>query len=126
MSFFLVRIILLFALAWPVLGQVPPESSSSSSAKHVKKPAAEVNSDIDPGAISGGIYRNKTLALSLKIPAGWVLRTEEMNAREEESADHGTPEGSATPPPDGRRDCPQTCNKVLLAAFSRPPEARGE
>jgi hypothetical protein len=101
----------MFALASSALGQTPAESSSSSSAKHVKRPAADGNSEIDPGTVGGGVYRNKTLALSIKIPAAWVLRTDEMNARAGESAGH---EGAAAP------------NKVLLAAFSRPPEARGE
>src|SRR5258708_21322675 len=46
------------------------------------------------------------------IPAGWVLRTEEMNARSDESAKTDNNAGQA--------------GRVLLAAFSRPPEARGE
>jgi hypothetical protein len=119
-------IFLLFTLSLPALGQAPAESSSSSSAKHLKKPAAEVNSEIDPGTVSGSVYRNKILALSFKIPTGWVLRTEEMNAPRGASGDHGTDARSASPSPDSRGDCPHMCSRVLLAAFSRPPEARGE
>jgi hypothetical protein len=86
------------------------------------------------------MYRNPTFGLTCKIPAGWVLRTEEMNAREGEDAvpvtDTGTKpanSGSAASKESraalGRTaegGCPHTCSKVLLAAFSRPPEAHGE
>jgi hypothetical protein len=47
-----------------------------------------------------------------KIPAGWVLRTDEMNTSDQDDARVA---GNA-----GRG------NRVLLAAFSRPPEARAE
>jgi hypothetical protein len=46
------------------------------------------------------LYRNRTYAFSCRVPAGWVLRTEQIK-------------------PDGAAD-----NQVLLAAFERPPEAR--
>ena len=49
------------------------------------------------------LYTNPTHAFSCKIPAGWVLRTDEMNA--------GT---------DGDK------GQVLLAAFERPPDAAGD
>ena len=58
-------------------------SSSSSSKKNVRKLHA-ADSALDAGVVSDGVYGNKTLGLSCKIPAGWVLRTEEMNAREED------------------------------------------
>ena len=98
------------------------QSPSSSSTKHLKKPAASTESGIDNGTVTNGVYRNKTLAFSCKIPEGWVLRTEEMNARDEkEKEDKGSKDSTA----------PQTAAssagaKVLLAAFSRPPEARAE
>ena len=38
---------------------------------------------MDAGTVTNGFYRNKTLGLTCKIPPGWVLRTDEMNAREE-------------------------------------------
>lgn len=95
--------------------------SSTSSKKTVKRPA-EGASAIEAGSVVNGVYRNRALALSCKIPAGWVLRTEEMNSREE-VGDQGAP---AAHGPDSPRGCPYACSKVLLAAFSRPPEARGE
>ncbi len=82
---------------------------------------------MEAGTVRDGVYHNKSLALTYRIPAGWVLRTEEMNAREENGAAQGKtseedPHFSRNPgevghPLEGR---------VLLAAFSRPPEARGE
>jgi hypothetical protein len=45
------------------------------------------------------VYRNRTYAFTCKVPAGWVLRTEQLK-------------------PDSAAD-----NQVLLAAFERPPEA---
>ena len=111
----------LAALAWPPVGlaqsssssvpaPVPSSPSSAPSSKHVQKPAAPAEPGIDPGAVSNGIYNNRTLGFTYKIPAGWVLRTEDMNARDENES---TAEKTAG-------------GKVLLAAFSRPPEARGE
>jgi hypothetical protein len=98
--------------------QAPSQSSSaSSSVKHVKKPASAIDSPLDAGSASYGVYRNTALGFSCKIPAGWVLRTDEMNARQgedEKSAAGKTP-----------ADAGQV-GRVLLAAFSRPPEARAE
>jgi hypothetical protein len=65
--------------------------------------------------VAGSVYRNQTFGFSCKIPAGWVLRTEEMNAQD--SQETPQPGKSATAAASGR---------VLLAAFSRPPEARAE
>ena len=64
--------------------------------------------------MSAGVYRNRSFGFECKIPSGWVLRTEEMNAREleDEQQDAGKKATDA--------------GRVLLAAFSRPPEARGE
>src|SRR5229473_4758905 len=58
--------------------QTRPQNPSLT--KQPKKPA---DSALDAGAVTNGVYRNQTLALSCKIPPGWVLRTDEMNAREE-------------------------------------------
>ncbi len=98
------------------------QSSSSNSAKHIKKPAAH-ESSLDPGAVSNGVYRNKSLALACKIPEGWILRTEEMNAREEDSDVPNAESSSqgAQGSTEGSR-----AGRVLFAVFSRPPEARGE
>ena len=96
----------------------PTSKQAAAAAKSVKKSAALVDSTIESGAVSNGVYRNKSLALSCKIPPGWVLRTDEMNAREEapdqaDAAQTGDAASSAGA-------------KVLLAVFSRPPAARAE
>jgi hypothetical protein len=102
------------ALPASLHAQVPPQSPQSSSTKLVQPPA---DSALDPGAIVNGVYRNKTLALSCKIPPGWVLRTDDMNARQEKDA---ADPASATGP------SASSAGKVLLAAFSRPPQAKAE
>jgi len=105
-----------------------PSSSSASSAKSIKKPAKTGQSDIDPGTVTNGIYRNKSLQFSYKIPDGWVLRTDEMNARDAD-ASAGVNQGSSATQkqsPPGSQGETEEKARVLLAAFSRPPEARGE
>lgn len=103
--------------------QAPAQSStsSSSSVKPAKKPAASTNSGIDSGTLANGVYTNKTLGLSCKIPPGWVLRTDELNAREEEKEEKTEGESTAQ-----ATAASSTGAKVLLAAFSRPPQARAE
>ena len=51
---------------------------------------------------SNSIYTNSSYAFTCKVPVGWVLRTDEMNA--------GNDPGKG---------------QVLLAAFERPPDAAG-
>ena len=99
-------------------------SSSSNPAQHAKKPAAPVDSAIDDGTVTNGVYRNKTLALSSKIPPGWVLRNDEMKARQEkkEEKENDNPATAQPPAPAASSEGA----RVLLAAFSRPPEARAE
>ncbi len=98
--------IFLLALSSLAAAQTPGSSSSSSSVKHPRRPATVAASQPDPGSVINGTYRNSAFAFTCQIPAGWVLRTDEMNQREDNSA-----------PAAGR---------VLLAAFSRPPAAHGE
>ena len=135
---------LLFSGAVPSQTQSSASPSSSSSSKRVGKLASRAESSLDAGTVDAKVYRNKGLGLSVEIPAGWVLRTEEMNAREEESVaivpdteTKPTNSGAAMPNKDGRAaldrtaegSCPHTgtcAGRVLLAAFSRPPEAAGE
>jgi hypothetical protein len=130
--------------------QSSASSASSSSTKHTSK-SSPPGSGIAAGEVSNGAYRNRSLALTCKIPAGWVLRTEEMNARPESSGavggenpalsgssapgpaqkpgETGLAEGSenkASPPRASRSAADEPEARVLLAAFSRPPEARGE
>lgn len=85
------------------------QNPNSSSSKHSKASLPQPKSDLDAGLVTNGVYRNRTLGLSCKIPSGWVLRTDEMNRPNDDSA-----AGSAG------------TGRVLLAAFSRPPDARGE
>src|SRR6202041_2085081 len=67
------------------------------------------------GSFSNGAYRNPDLGFSCKIPAGWVLRTADMNARDAEQSDVKV-----------NKAAPSGSGQVLLAAFSRPPQARAE
>jgi hypothetical protein len=97
--------------------QSSSSSRSSSSSPHARKPAPAADSRLDAGSVSNGTYRNPGLGFTCKIPAGWVLRTEEMNAREDEEAKANADKATTTADDTGR---------VLLAAFSRPPEARAE
>jgi len=68
----------------------------------------------DPGSVVAGIYRNASFGFSCKIPETWVLRTAEMNAPPTEDAAQKTSTKTEKP------------SRALLAAFSRPPDARGE
>jgi hypothetical protein len=110
-------------LALPLLRAQPaaqsssPTSSSSKSSKPASKPAAGASPALDSGAVHGGVYHNPGLGFSCKIPAGWVLRTDEMNAEDDDIESTGDAKPAAGAGKDGR---------VLLAAFSRPPQARGE
>ncbi|MGO8793658.1 MAG: hypothetical protein ACLQLC_02450 [Candidatus Sulfotelmatobacter sp.] len=97
---------LLIVLAMAALPAHSPAQSSSSS-KPAKKSSSGKTSPLDSGSVSNGVYRNPGFGFSCKIPPGWVLRTEEMN----EGASGEGRVGAGT---------------VLLAAFSRPPLARGE
>ena len=104
--------------------QSAAQAPSSSSAKQIDKPAAP-NSGLDSGAVTSGVYRNKTLALTCKIPPGWVLRTDELNeqSQQKEEEKQGEKKAESSPTPAA---APSAGAKVLLAAFSRPPEARAE
>ena len=68
--------------------------------------------------MNAGVYRNKTLGLTCKIPEGWVLRTEEINQREDDASSGAAAGTEPSASSAGAR--------VLLAAFSRPPEAKGQ
>ena len=98
---------LLTALTLPAISA--QDTTSSCAPKHTRKPT---DSNLEFGTITNGVYRNKTLALACKIPEAWVLRTEEMNSSSEKK-DSPDPVSNASP-------------KVLLAVFSRPPEARAK
>jgi hypothetical protein len=59
---------------------------------------------IDPGIFTNGTYRNSSLGFSYRLPFGWVDRTHEISNPADDAAQAMT----------------------LLAAFERPPEARGD
>ncbi len=65
--------------------------------------SAALAAQTDPGTFNEAthLYRNRTYAITCKVPAGWVLRTAQMQPSD------------------------STTNQVLLAAFERPPEAAG-
>ena len=101
------------------------------SAKPAQRPVAS-QSPLDPGSLSSGAYTNKTLGFTCKIPEGWVLRTDELNAAND---DHAVPPNDKNNNAEGAsqstaKEDPNSASsvgaRVLLAAFSRPPEARGE
>jgi hypothetical protein len=106
-----------FSLAQQTSSAQSSPSNNSSSAQHVKKPASGAESRLDVGSVSNGVYRNQGFGFTCKIPEAWVLRTEEMNTRDEDiaNANAGTPAADAGKP-----------GRVLLSVFSRPPEARAE
>jgi hypothetical protein len=106
----IILIALVVAVRAPAQTSQTTPSGSSSSAQHARKPAAAADSGPDAGSVRNGVYRNPGFGFTCKIPAGWVLRTEEMNA---------SAEGEPT-------QASRKSSRVLLAAFSRPPEAKGE
>jgi hypothetical protein len=112
-------LLVLSAAARPAWCQAESSSpaQSSSSTKHARKPAATANAALDAGIVKDGVYRNSAFGFSCKIPAGWVLRTEEMNEADPE----GTSETPGT-----QRNTEERPGRVLLGAFLRPPQARGE
>lgn len=116
-SLFVLLPVLILAAA-----QLKAQSSSSSSPRHhANKSFGE--SSLDPGSVSNGAYRNTSLGLTCKIPEGWVLRTDEMNSNGNESKDAAI-KSSPSDPAEPRAS--SLGAKVLLAVFSRPPEAKGE
>jgi hypothetical protein len=101
---------LVVAVSAPAQTSQSTPSGSSSSAQHARRPAAVADSGPEAGSVRNGVYRNLGFGFTCKIPAGWVLRTDEMNA---------SAEGETAQPS-------RKSSRVLLAAFSRPPEAKGE
>ncbi|HXC43825.1 MAG TPA: hypothetical protein VNY51_09940 [Candidatus Dormibacteraeota bacterium] len=118
--FFLSIAALLVLAAWAQLSaqQQSVPSGGASSAQHVQKatPAAPSH---DAGSVVNGVYRNPSFGVTCKIPPAWVLRTDEMNAPDDEATTaHAAKSATNTDT--------AHAGHVLLAAFSRPPEARGE
>jgi hypothetical protein len=111
---FLAIVLASTALRAQAPAQPSTPSSQSPSSKQIKRSASGAAAKLDSGAVSNGVYRNASFGFACKIPPGWVLRTEEMNSQgdEDEKADADKKATDA--------------GRVLLATFSRPPEARGE
>ncbi len=130
MRFLVVPVLIIpLALSLPAFGSKQDskqsDSSSSSSSRNRKTPkASATESGLDAGGMVGAFYRNKTLGLSCKIPPGWVLRTEEMDARKEGSGSGKDLESKSSP--QRPQSSTEDSGRVLLATFSRPPEATGE
>src|SRR5580698_966972 len=104
--------IFLFIAAVAAAATLPAHAQSTK----VRKP----DPALDLGTIANGVYQNKAFALACKIPEGWVLRTDELNALDEKEKQ------DAKTKADDKSDASGPGPKVLLAAFSRPPEAKGE
>lgn len=103
-------------------------SSATANALQATRKASRTAATLDPGTVTSGVYRNKTFGFTCKIPAGWVLRTDEMNARDEDEQTANQPANNESANSSGPRPDPASSAgaKVLLAAFSRPPAATGE
>jgi hypothetical protein len=108
--------VLLAAICWAQASQEQSSSSlASSPLQHIQKATPAVASR-DAGSDVNGVYRNPSFGFTCKIPPTWVLRTEDLNAPDDEATTHTAKPASNT----------AHAGRVLLAAFSRPPEARGE
>jgi hypothetical protein len=102
------------------LSVMPLGAQISSSRPHASK---LTESSLEPGSVSNGIYRNKSLGFTCKIPEGWVLRTDVMNEQNQNAGTTDEAPDSAKP---AAGNASSAGAKVLLAAFSRPPGAKGE
>jgi hypothetical protein len=120
--FFHLSMLAMVAVPLRLVAQALPSSSSSSSGKSAVKDHPTNSSGIDSGSVANGVYRNKDLGFTCKIPDGWVLRTEEMSAREETARGNEDADSAKSSP----HAASSAGAKVLLAAFSRPPAAKGE
>lgn len=121
---FLIFLVLTTWLRAQTGAQSSSSPPSSAAKRKNKSDDAPPSSGIDAGVVTNGVYRNKALALTCTIPPGWVLRTDEMNARDEQRTDaekEKADAGRGSPAP-----ASSVGAKVLLSAFSRPPEAKGE
>jgi hypothetical protein len=98
------------ALACPVAASAQNSTSSRNSSSQ----ASQSQHSLDLGSVKASVYRNAALGFFCKIPEGWVLRTDDLNAPDE-TAEAGNTAATRS-----------KSNRVLLAAFSRPPQAKGE
>jgi hypothetical protein len=101
-------------------GSHSPQTAGQAASQTARKTAH--TDSLDPGTVTNSLYRNKTLGFTCKIPPGWVLRTDEMNTPDEPNANDSAADSTKT----AATPASSAGGKVLLAAFSRPPEATGE
>ncbi|HEY1656814.1 MAG TPA: hypothetical protein VGG14_00590 [Candidatus Sulfotelmatobacter sp.] len=90
-------------------------AQSAPQPAHHAKAAPTAASVLDAGSVTKGVYRNPVFGFTCRIPEGWVLRTDEMNAQPDATKEDAPKSANSSQPP----------SRVLLAAFSRPPEAHG-
>jgi hypothetical protein len=90
-------LVCVFSLGVILSAQQTPKAPASS-----KSPG--ISDATDPGSITGSTYRNSSFGFAYKLPFGWVDRTHEMSDTADDAAK----------------------GMVLLAAFERPPEAKGD
>jgi hypothetical protein len=114
LSLSFLHIIIIATAAYFLQGGAFAQSSPSSagSGTHASQRARSTEASLDAGSVKAGVYRSVGFGFTCKVPAGWVLRTEEMNASDQDDAKVAGNAGKGS--------------RVLLAAFSRPPEARAE
>ena len=94
--------LILVILCLPIAAQ--ESTSKAKPSTHRATAPISKSSAPDPGTLRDGIYHNPTFGFSYKLPLTWVDRTADM-----------------------KQDSPPTAgSQLLLAAFSRPPEAAGE
>jgi hypothetical protein len=120
-----VAIVLAASVLWAQSSSSSSSPPTTPSSKPLRKSASGGASPLDLGAVSNGVYRNSAFGFTCKIPAAWVLRTEELDARDDVAP---AKEDRAAVDQTAEGGCPRSggCGRVLLAAFSRPPEARAE
>jgi hypothetical protein len=99
---FLHAILLVCALDAQQAPKQPASGKSPASARESVPPGR--TGTIDPGALTNGVFRNPSFGFSYKLSFGWVERTREMSNPADDAAQAMT----------------------LLAAFERPPEAKGD
>jgi hypothetical protein len=119
---FLLCILLTAASSLQAQAPAPPSAKTAAKTSATKSAASQ----LDPGTVTNGVYSNKALGLTCKVPEGWVLRTDELNARQEEKETQEDQKQEAEKKDPAQTSASSAGAKVLLAAFSRPPEAKAE
>ncbi len=101
------RLALIFCVSVSVAALQAQQKPATASASSTMRTAA--NQPLDPGETVDGVYRNISFGFTLKLPYGWVDRTDDLR-RDSAEASKADP-GKST---------------VLLATFQRPPDAPGD